>query len=87
VQGRSNGLRVFPLDEIKGDDSLVSAKVSAFYGSRALELVNEFLAENSYEVSEVHVQFVRTRVQTGANGGDIFTGVDETYEAYVTHPA
>lgn len=51
----------------------MSAKVTHFSGwdmrtfarVDVLASVNEFLAENSYEVGDVHVQFVTTRVQTG----------------------
>jgi hypothetical protein len=63
----------------------LTAKVSYFSGYNALEEVNEFLAENAYEVQDVHVQFVRTSVQTGS--GDVFGDVEESTEAYVTHPA
>lgn len=84
---RRNAYRVFLWLKTKGDDSLVSAKVSYFSGWRVIDEVNQFLAENSYEVEDVHIQFVTTRVQTGAEGGDVFQSVDEVNEAYVTHPA
>jgi hypothetical protein len=67
----------------------MTAKVTyfsdSFNGMSLANRVSVFLAQNSYEVKDVSIQFVHTQVQTGH--GDCFDNVQDTFEAYVTHPA
>ncbi len=64
----------------------MSAQVTAFFSrlSPPVDEVNRFLEDNSYDVADVRIQFVTTRIVTSP--ASVGESVEDLYEAFVTHP-
>jgi hypothetical protein len=64
----------------------MSAQVTAFSSSWGppVDDVNRFLEDNSYDVEDVRIQFVTTRIMIDPTRA--IDPVESSYEAFVTHP-